>query len=99
MNVSFGILKCFVYTEKASKLVTAHNQYTFRVDSNATSADVARAVFREFGFKPVRVNTFNRRGKVKRTRGSKRAGTVLTRKPSLKMAIVQLHPEEKIEIL
>ncbi|MDR1437961.1 MAG: 50S ribosomal protein L23 [Puniceicoccales bacterium] len=99
MNLPGRVLKGFVFTEKANKLIGDRNQYTFRVDRSATSGDVARAIRLEFGFKPLRVNVLNVNGKRKKVRLSKLKPAVPIRKPSFKKAVVHLRADEKIEIL
>jgi ribosomal protein L23 len=74
------------------------NQYVFVVDKDATSADVARAITQEFGFKPLKVNTLNQQGKLKRVR-MKESKPCTTRKPATKRAIVFLKADDKIEVL
>jgi ribosomal protein L23 len=91
------ILKCFRISEKAALLSSTFNQYTFDVAKVATADDVARAIFSEFGFKPVRVSILNQDGKLKRLRVSKRK-IVASRKPAIKKAIVLLRDGDKIEI-
>ncbi|MDR2340885.1 MAG: 50S ribosomal protein L23 [Puniceicoccales bacterium] len=98
MSSRHGVLKYFKISEKASRLAADLNQYTFAVDSDASAVDVARAITREFGYKPLRVNLLNQRGKLKRVRAGRRK-TGITRKPAVKRAIVLLRDGDKIEIL
>ncbi|MDR1457066.1 MAG: 50S ribosomal protein L23 [Puniceicoccales bacterium] len=98
MNSRRSILKYFKVSEKASRLATDLNQYTFAVDNDASAIDVAHAITKEFGYKPVRVNLLNQRGKLKHIRIGRRK-TGITRKPAVKRAIVLLRSGDKIEIL
>jgi ribosomal protein L23 len=98
MSSRHGVLKYFKISEKASRLAADLNQYTFAVDNDATAADVAQAITREFGYKPLRVNLLNQQGKLKRVREGKRK-TGITRKPAVKRAIVLLRAGDKIEVL
>lgn len=60
--------------------------YTFVVDRAATKVDVRNAVQQAFNVTVVKVNTLNRKGKKRRTRGTNRVGTT----PATKRAIVTL---------
>ena len=78
-----------VITE-ASMAGIALKKYTFKVATNATKVDVARAAEELFGVKVAKVNTINYDGKTKRM-GAGRPGT----RKSWKKAYVQLTPDSK----
>ena len=78
-----------VITE-ASMAGIALKKYTFKVATNATKVDVARAAEELFGVKVAKVNTLNMQGKEKRT-GRFPAG----RRPSWKKAMVTLTEDSK----
>ena len=78
-----------VITE-ASMAGIALKKYTFKVATNATKVDVARAAEELFGVKVAKVNTINYDGKTKRM-GAGRPGT----RKSWKKAYVQLAKDSK----
>jgi large subunit ribosomal protein L23 len=78
-------------TEKGMHRSTRHNAYAFEVNVLATKGDIRNAVEELFNVKVEKVRTQNRRGKPRRSRF--RAG--VTR--DWKKAIVQLHPEHRID--
>ena len=78
-----------VITEK-STLLNEQNRYVFDVDLRSTKYDIARAVEWAFDVKVVSVNTYRRRGKMKR-RGFREK-----KRPDVKRAIVTLAPGDNI---
>lgn len=80
-----------VVSEKSYALLTA-NKYTFRVHPDAHKTQIRKAVEDVFGVRVMEVRTMSVKSKPKR-RGYT-AGT--TR--SWKKAIVELHPEDSIEL-
>lgn len=68
------------------------NTYTFLVDGRASKTEIKEAIQQIWNVRVLRVNTMNRRGKVKRTR----LGT--GRRPDQKRAIVTIAEGESIEI-
>jgi large subunit ribosomal protein L23 len=90
MNPRTVIIKPIV-SEKSYELLAA-NKYTFRVDSRAHKTQVRQAVEEVFGVRVVGVHTMSVKSKPKRrgyTSGNTRAW---------KKAIVQLHPDDHIEL-
>jgi large subunit ribosomal protein L23 len=77
-------------TEKGMHRSTRYNAYAFEVNTLATKQDVKRAIEALFNVKVLEVRTQNRRGKPRRVRFS-RGHT-----KNWKKAIVQLHPEHRI---
>ena len=78
-------------TEKAMFQSTELNQYTFKVNTLATKADIKNAVQKLFDVKVTGISTQIRKGKPRRykfTHG---------RTKDWKKAIVTLHPDDKID--
>jgi len=74
-----------VVSEKSYALIE-EGVYTFRVDPKASKPEIRDAVEAIWGVEVLKVNTMNRNGKRKRTRGTNRIGT----RPDTKRAIVTL---------
>ena len=90
MNARSVIIRPIV-SEKSYELLAA-NKYTFRVDPRAHKTQVRQAVEEVFGVRVVDVRTLTVKPKPKRrgyTSGKTRAW---------KKAIVQLHPDDHIEL-
>jgi large subunit ribosomal protein L23 len=81
-----------VVSEKSYDLIEESNTYTFRVDPRSTKTEIRQAVEAIFGVTVTRVNTINRRGKMKRT------GWVRGRRADTKRALVTLAPGDEIDI-
>ena len=90
MNIS-KILVSPVVTEKSTMLNEDH-RYVFDVDMRADKYEIARAVEWAFDVKVVSVNTFHRRGKMKRR------GFSVTKRPDVKRAIVTIAPGDTITL-
>jgi large subunit ribosomal protein L23 len=90
MNARSVVIKPIV-SEKSYELLAA-NKYTFRVDERAHKTQVRQAVEEIFGVRVLDVRTMTVKPKPKRrgyTSGKTRAW---------KKAIVQLHPDDHIEL-
>jgi len=74
-----------VVSEKSYELIES-GVYTFQVHTSASKPEIRDAVESIWGVEVAKVNTLNRPGKKKRTRGTNRVGS----KPSTKRAIVTL---------
>ena len=74
-----------VVSEKSYQLIEA-GVYTFQVHTSASKPEIRDAVESIWGVEVLKVNTLNRQGKRKRTRGTNRIGS----KPNTKRAIVTL---------
>jgi large subunit ribosomal protein L23 len=86
-----GVIIRPIVSEKSYELLAA-NKYTFRVDSRAHKTQVRQAVEEIFGVRVLGVSTMSVKSKPKRrgyTSGNTRAW---------KKAIVQLHPDDHIEL-
>jgi large subunit ribosomal protein L23 len=79
-------------TEKATALKDDRNQVSFQVALDANKVDIRRAVETIFKVKVVDVRTQVVFGK------EKRMGRFVGRRPSWKKAVVQLAPDNKIEL-
>ena len=86
-----GVIIRPIVSEKSYELLAA-NKYTFRVDDRAHKTQVRQAVEEIFGVRVTSVQTMTVKAKPKRrgyTSGQTRAW---------KKAVVQLHPEDHIEL-
>ena len=79
-------------SEKGTRLASSHNQYLFEVAPDATKLEIRQAISSLFGKKVLRVNTFRRSGKTRRSRRGEPG-----RKNHTKRAIVTLAAGQKIE--
>mgnify|MGYP001821627359 FL=1 len=74
-----------IVSEKSYELIE-DGVYTFKVHPSASKPEIRDAVESIWGVEVLKVNTLNRQGKRKRTRGTNRIGTT----PTTKRAIVTL---------
>lgn len=74
-----------IVSEKSYALIES-GVYTFQVHTSASKPEIRDAVESIWGVEVRKVNTLNRPGKKKRTRGTNRVGS----KPATKRAIVTL---------
>ena len=74
-----------IVSEKSYALIET-GVYTFEVHKSASKPEIRDAVESIWGVEVLKVNTLNRKGKRKRTRGTNRVG----QKPSQERAIVTL---------
>jgi large subunit ribosomal protein L23 len=81
-----------VVSEKSYDLVEDHNTYTFIVDPRANKTEIKQAIQKIFGVTVVRVNTINRKGKLKRT------GWVMGKRADTKRALVTLADGDEIDV-
>jgi len=80
-------------TEKASLLSEKHNQYVFRVATDANKIEIKNAIEKLFGKKVLRVNTCQYAGKKKRERRAD-----FGRRAHWKKAVVTLAEGDKIDL-
>ena len=80
-----------VVSEKSYDLIDDFNTYTFVVDRGANKTQIKQAVEALFDVDVVKVNTMNRKGKVKRT------GYVVGRRKDTKRALVTLAIGDEID--
>lgn len=81
-----------VVSEKSYDLIEHHNTYTFVVDPRSNKTEIRQAVQEIFDVKVTRVNTQNRKGKVKRT------GYVVGKRKDVKRALVTLAEGDAIDL-
>jgi large subunit ribosomal protein L23 len=81
-----------VVSEKSYDLIEHNNTYTFVVDPRANKTEIKQAVQSIFDVTVTRVNTQNRKGKVKRT------GYVMGKRKDIKRALVTLAPGDEIDL-
>ena len=81
-----------VVSEKSYDLIEHSNTYTFEVDPRSNKTEIRQAVESIFDVKVTRVNTQNRKGKVKRT------GYVLGKRKDVKRALVTLAEGDAIDL-
>ena len=90
MNARTVIIRPIV-SEKSYALLTS-NKYTFRVHDRAHKTQIRQAVEEIFGVRVVEVRTMSVKSK------PKRRGYTSGRSRSWKKAVVQLHPDDHIEL-
>ena len=90
MNARTVIIRPVV-SEKSYELLSA-NKYTFRVHDRAHKTQIRQAVEEIFGVRVLEVRTMSVRPK------PKRRGLHSGKTRGWKKAIVQLHPEDRIEL-
>ena len=87
------IIKRPLITEKSTWESATRNRYAFEVDMRARKDEIKRAVSEIYNVRVVGISTQVRKGKYFRTRfGPAKTST-------WKKATVQLHPDDKIELI
>lgn len=92
MRTAYDVILAPVVSEKSYDLIEKHNTYTFEVDPRANKEQIKDAVEKVFGVKVLRVNTMNRKGKVKRT------GYKLGKRKDIKRAVVTIADGDSIDL-
>jgi large subunit ribosomal protein L23 len=92
MKTAHDIILAPVVSEKSYDLIENHNTYTFEVDPRSNKEQIKHAIETVFGVKVLRVNTMNRKGKVKRT------GYKLGKRKDVKRAVVTLAVGDSIDL-
>lgn len=92
MRTAYDVILAPVVSEKSYDLIENHNTYTFEVDPRSNKEQIKYAVEKVFGVKVLRVNTMNRKGKVKRT------GYKLGKRKDIKRAVVTLADGDSIDL-
>jgi large subunit ribosomal protein L23 len=87
------VVKQPLVTEKATWEAGRHNRYAFEVDQKANKHQIARAVQTLYEVRVRRVRTQNRKGRNLRNRFG------IGRTSDWKKAVVELHPEDRIEVM
>ncbi len=86
------IIKRHLVTEKCAWEGAARNRYSFLVDLRADKHQIRDAIREIYKVRVVKVSTLVRKGKSYRTRHG------YTQSGSWKKAIVQLHPDDKLDL-
>ncbi len=86
------VIKAPLISEKSTFLASAKNAYTFEVDKKADKEQIKKAIEKLYSVKVVAIRTVNVAGKPRRTRSGEKTT------PAWKKAIVQLHPDNKIDL-
>jgi large subunit ribosomal protein L23 len=92
MRTAHDIILAPVVSEKSYDLIERNNTYTFEVDPRANKEQIRDAIEKVFDVRVVRVNTMNRKGKVKRT------GYKLGKRKDIKRAVVTLATGDSIDL-
>jgi len=92
MKTAHDIILAPVVSEKSYDLIERNNTYTFEVDPRSNKEQIKHAVEQVFDVKVLRVNTMNRKGKVKRT------GYKLGKRKDVKRAVVTLAEGDSIDL-
>ena len=86
------VIKAPLVSEKTTFLANSKNAYTFEVDKKADKGQIKTAIEKLYNVKVVGVRTVNVAGKPKRTRAGEKTTS------AWKKAVVQLHPDNKIDL-
>ena len=87
------IIRRPLVTEKTSILREDGRTIVFHVAKAANKVQIKEAVEKGFNVKVTGVNVMNMKGKPKRVRGNR-----IKHSPAWKKAVVQLHPDDSIEL-
>jgi len=79
-------------TEKSTYESDEFNRVTFEVDKRASKPQIRKAIEQLYNVRVTGVATQNRRGRMRRNRFG------YWQTPSWKRAVVQVHPEDRIEL-
>jgi large subunit ribosomal protein L23 len=86
------VIKAPLISEKTTFLANVKNAYTFEVDKKADKDQIRAAIEKLYKVKVVGVRTVNVPGKPRRTRAGEKTTS------EWKKAIVQVHPDQKIDL-
>jgi large subunit ribosomal protein L23 len=92
MNDPRDVILAPVVSEKSYDLIEHHNTYTFVVSKRTNKGEIKDAVESIFGVRVLRVNTMNRKGKMKRQ------GWTKGRRKDTKRALVTLAEGNSIDL-
>ncbi|MYG92273.1 MAG: 50S ribosomal protein L23 [Acidimicrobiia bacterium] len=81
-----------VVSEKSFDLIESNNTYSFLVDPRSNKTEIRQSVEAIFEVDVLSVNTYNRRGKRKRTRRA------MGRRKDTKRALVKLAEDQSIDL-
>ena len=91
-NEMFSIIIRPLVTEKGTHQAQARNAYAFKVAPDANKAQIKQAIEKIYNVKVVSVRTANRKGK------SRRTGYRWGQTSNWKKAVVELHPDHRIDL-
>jgi len=93
MLLPTDVIRKPVVTEKSTFHSSEHHRYTFEVHRRATKPDIRKAIEDLYEVRVLGVATQNRRGEMRRNRfGHWRANR-------MKLAVVKIHPDDRIELI
>jgi large subunit ribosomal protein L23 len=92
MRTPHDIILAPVVSEKSYQLIEDNNTYTFEVDPRASKEQIRDAIEKVFDVAVLRVNTMNRKGKLKRY------GYKMGRRKDVKRAVVTLAEGDSIDL-
>lgn len=87
------IIRKPLVTEKTTFASGEMNRYAFLVNGKATKPQIRKAIQDLYGVRVLDVATQNKKGRFRRYRYG------LVELPTIKRAVVKVHPEDKIELL
>lgn len=90
--LAVDVIRKPLVTEKTTFGSSELNRYTFEVDRQATKDDIRKAISELYDVRVLDVATQNRKGRLKRNR----FGFWVAK--AKKIAVVRVHPEDKIEL-
>ena len=93
MHQPTDIIKRPIITEKTTWEGHSRNRYSFEVALTATKSDIRAAVAELYKVRVLKVSTQIRKGEYKRTRFGE------AQQPGWKRATVELHADDKIDLL
>ena len=93
MMSPYSVVKTAILSEKIARMTEQNNQYCFKVDPSANKVAIKKAVEQLFNVQVLKVNTQNRRGKLKRERTMKYGRTSAS-----KRALVTLKKGDTIDM-
>ncbi len=92
MKYPHDVIRGPVVSEKSFDLIESNNTYSFLVDPRANKTEIRQSVEAIFEVEVLSVNTYNRRGKLKRT------GRTLGKRKNTKRALVTLAEDDSIDL-
>ncbi len=92
MKYPHDVIRGPVVSEKSFDLIESNNIYSFLVDPRANKTEIRQSVEAIFEVEVLSVNTYNRRGKLKRT------GRTLGKRKNTKRALVKLAEDDSIDL-
>ncbi|MFP4139285.1 MAG: 50S ribosomal protein L23 [Planctomycetota bacterium] len=88
----YNIIVRPLVTEKGTHQADANNAYSFEVNPKANKIQIKQAVQKLYGVRVISVRTANRKGK------PRRVGRWMSNTKHWKKAMVELHPDDHIDL-